>query len=275
MASPRRRGFGTRNLSSEPRAHVYSPPMTSMARDASPPVVMLHGFALDARMWRPQVAALAPKHRVLTLDLPGFGPQAPKRGATNPARQVLAALDSCRIERAHFVGNSFGAAVAVDLALLEPGRVASLTLVGPLMIGRRDGIESWDRCVEMAREGDRVTAAEIWLDDPLFEGVRGDGDVFDDLREIVLDYGGGHWTGEITSEWNEVDPTSRLGEIAARTMVVSGEADIPTFVQMAEAYARGLPNVRREIVQATGHLVNLEQPEKFNALLHDFLGGRS
>lgn len=243
----------------------------SSAAEAQPALVLLHGFALDARMWRRQVEALRGDFRVLTVDLPGFGPQAREVGEVAPVEEVARAMDATGLVRAHLVGNAFGAAVAVDFALKYPRRVQSLTLVGPTLLGRRAGIDAWARCVALANEGDRPTACELWLDDPLFEGLRHDEDLFEEVRQIVLDYGCGHWTGRVTSKWAEPDPASRLAEVDVPALVVSGEADIPSFMLMAEAYAKGLPRARREIVQGAGHLVNVEQPELFNAMLRYFL----
>lgn len=238
---------------------------------ARPALVFLHGFALDSRMWRRQVEAFAPDYRILTLDLPGFGPQAREVGEVDPAAAVGRALDAAKIDRAHFVANSFGAAVAADFALQHRDRVSSMTLTGPLLLGRRTGIEAWARCVALAGEGDRATAAEIWLDDPLFEGLREDEDLFEELRQIVLDYGGGHWTGKVSSRWSDPDPVASLAKLDIPALVISGEMDIPSFMVMAEAYARALPRSARQIVQGAGHLANIERVDEWNALLADFL----
>ena len=247
--------------------------MSSGARGDQSALVLLHGFALDSRMWRRQVEAFSADYRVLTLDLPGFGPQARELGEVDPAADVLRALDVARIDRAHLVANSFGAAVAADFALQHPERVRSLTLTGPLLLGRRTGIEAWSRCVALASEGDRATAAEIWLDDPLFEGIRRNEELFEELRQIVLDYAGGHWTGRIASRWSDPDPLPNLRKLDIPALVISGATDIPSFTTMAEAYARTLPRARREIIADAGHLANLERPDVFNGLLRDFLKG--
>ena len=243
----------------------------SVARQGQPALVMLHGFALDSRMWRRQVDAFSTEFRVVTLDLPGFGPQAREVGEVDPTEGVLRALDVAKIDKAHLVANSFGAAVAADFALQHRDRVRSLTLTGPLLLGRRTGIEAWARCVALAGEGDRATAAEIWLDDPLFEGLRQDEELFEELRQIVLDYGGGHWTGKVSSRWSDPDPVPSLRKLDVPALVISGEMDIPSFMMMAEAYARTLPRARREIIQGAGHLANVERPMEWNALLRDFL----
>jgi len=235
-----------------------------------PALVFLHGFALDARMWRRQVEAFASDHRVILVDLPGFGPQARDVGAVEPQAEVARALDVAKIDRAHVVGTSFGAAVAIDFALAQPKRVRSLVLAAPMLLGRRLGIDAWSRCVDLANEGDKTTAAEVWLDDPLFETLRQEEDLFEEVRQIVLDYGGGHWTGKVTSSFHDPDPVHALKALTVPTLVVSGEADIPSFMLMAEAYAKAIPNARREIVQGVGHHVTLEAAPHFNELVRAF-----
>lgn len=239
--------------------------------DERPGLVMVHGFALDARMWRRQVPLFASKYRVLLVDLPGFGPQARVDGEVEPARELGRAMNVARLDRAHLVASCYGAAAAVDFALREPGRVASLVLAAPMLLGRPMGAESWAHCASLAADGDTLTAAELWLDDPLFETLRHDEDLFEEVREIVLDYGGGHWTGSVRSLWSEERPLSRLHELAMPAMVLSGEQDIPSFMLMAEAYTKALPNARREILRGVGHYANLEAPAAFNDALARFL----
>ncbi len=241
------------------------------AREATPALVMVHGFALDARMWRPQVEELAADYRMLLVDLPGFGPQAREVGNVEPAKELGRAMDAAKLPRAHLVASSYGAAVAVDYALQHPERVASLVLAAPMLLGRRMGIDSWQRCVSLANEGDQTTAAEVWLDDDLFETLRHDDDLFEEVRQIVLDYAGGHWTGKVTSLWSEPDPVPRLKSLTIPTLIVSGEQDLPSFMLMAEAYAKAMPSAQREIIQGVGHHVSLEAAQEFNELLRRFI----
>ena len=207
------------------------------------------------------------------MDLPGFGPQARDVGEVEPAVEFGRGMDVARFDRAHLVAASYGAAVAIDYALQNPDRVASLTLVAPILLGRRLGIEAWQRCVALANDGDKTTAAEVWLDDPLFETLRQEEDLFEEIRQIVLDYGGGHWTGKVSASWGENDPAPRLKDLAIPSLVVSGEADLPSFMLMAEAYAKVLPRARREIVRGAGHHVSLEASDAFNALVRGFIRG--
>lgn len=256
---------------------MSSPPQSSHVPEEEdseanrPAVLFLHGMSLDHRMWQRQVAALHPRYRVITADLPGFGPQARDCGLVSPAEQLERALDKCGALKVHIVGHSVGAAVAVDFAFLYPRRVCSLTLVGPLMLGRRTGIEAWGRCVSLANEGDVHTALDVWLDDPLYAPARRNDELFEEVRNMVLDYGAAHWLGRVTNRWSDPDPFPRLSELDLPALVVTGKLEIPSFQAMAEAYAKALPRARREEIEDVGHLANLEAPDEFNRLLSEFI----
>ena len=96
------------------------------------PVVLIHAGVADRRMWDPQRAALTHHHDVVRLDLRGFGEstERPEDGWSYTA-DVAATLASLGVDRAHLVGCSMGAGVAVELALMVPGLAASLLLVAP------------------------------------------------------------------------------------------------------------------------------------------------
>src|SRR5258706_9074677 len=163
-------------------------------------------------MWKPQVDVFSGRHHVLTPDLPGFGPSA--EADERSVAQVLAQLcDSLEIRRAHVVALSLGGAVAIDFALSFPARVRSLTLVDALLRGRPSGIQAWSRCAAPAKEGRMEEATDAWLADPLFASARRQPQVFVRLREMALDYRGGHWTGRSSTRFEIEDPASRLGEI--------------------------------------------------------------
>ncbi len=99
-------------------------------RDA-PAVVLLHGFASSIETWLPLLPALERDHRVLALDLKGFGWTDRPEGDYSPeaqARLVFALMDARGIRRAAVVGHSWGASVALAMALAAPERVERIAL---------------------------------------------------------------------------------------------------------------------------------------------------
>ncbi len=101
------------------------------------PVIMLHGLGATKASFLPTLGALAPSHRAIAVDLPGFGDSdKPLWGAYDPrffANAIAALLDALDLDRAHIVGNSMGGRVALELGLAHPDRVGRLVLLAPSM----------------------------------------------------------------------------------------------------------------------------------------------
>jgi pimeloyl-ACP methyl ester carboxylesterase len=236
-----------------------------------PPVLFLHGFGLDARMWRPQVAALRASHCVITVDLPDFGPSPVSVGTQTAAGALVELLDAVTSGAVHVVGLSLGGAVAVDLALAFPTHVRSLTLIDTPLLGRRTGIGAWLDAAALAKAGNLDEAREAWLNDPLFACARVQPQVLASVREMTADYSGDHWRGIATTRFEVADPFPRLREIKVATMVLVGEHDLPSFHAEAEVYACEIPRAIRDVVAGAGHLANLEAADIVNAHLARFL----
>ena len=96
------------------------------------PVVLIHAGVADRRMWDPLWLPLTAERDVIRLDLRGFGESVTRpRGLLCPADDVLDTLTEVGIDSSHLVGASFGAGVAVEVALTRPEMVASLLLSAP------------------------------------------------------------------------------------------------------------------------------------------------
>ena len=96
-----------------------------------PPVVLIHGFASSLETWNGVVPALAKTHRVIALDLKGFGWSGRPEGDYSPraeAELVFGLLDQRGVDRAAVVAHSWGASVALEMALAKPARVTRMAL---------------------------------------------------------------------------------------------------------------------------------------------------
>ncbi|MFZ0876540.1 MAG: alpha/beta fold hydrolase, partial [Pseudonocardiaceae bacterium] len=107
---------------------------------AGSPLLLLHGYEQSATSWRWVIPELARTHRVVALSLPGHGDSAPAVGGYAPGRDlapfVASFLDTLAVGPLDVVGNSVGGAVALRLALADPARVRTLTLVSSAGLGR-------------------------------------------------------------------------------------------------------------------------------------------
>jgi pimeloyl-ACP methyl ester carboxylesterase len=106
------------------------------------PVLLLHGLGATKVSFLPTVAGLADSFHTIAVDLPGFGDSVkPIRAAYDAAyfaKVMVALLDALDIDRAHFIGNSMGGRVAIELGLSSPDRVGRLGLLAPSLAWLRD-----------------------------------------------------------------------------------------------------------------------------------------
>lgn len=220
-----------------------------------PPVVLVHGFALDHRLWHPQVAYLSSRFRVITYDCRGFGrsslPVAPYDHADD-LRRLLAELS---ITRPHLVGLSMGGRIAINYALAHPEDTRSLALIGSDLGGYRFALDC-DGCDPGS-----------WLAHEIFASAQRHPHVLDALRMMVADYSGWHWRHDDPRSPGDLDAIDRLASIAAPTTVIVGDEDLPDFHEIARLLSTRIPGARAEHVPDVGHLVNLETAEVCNTLL--------
>ena len=254
-----------------------SPAPPSARRET--PVVLIHGHSADLRLWEPQVPALLGAGcRVVRYDVRGHGRSSvPATGYDweHYLADLRALLDHLRVERAHLAGISMGGAIALQLALEEPGRVASLALLDSALPGFayspefEDDIERLRDAVRV--EGPRAALERHWLTHPIFDGVRRRPKAFAALRRMVLDYPAADYLDEAEYAPPERPAIERLHEVRAPALVVVGERDLPDFRIIADILAENLPRARKLVVPDAGHLPSLERPEEVNPALLSFL----
>lgn len=241
-------------------------------------VVLVHGLALDARMWDDQVPALEDTARVVRYDLRGFGRST--RDADTPyshADDLWRLLDHLGIDEAVLVGLSMGGRVVVEATLAAPERVRALVLLDSVL----DGVP-WDpdsergmRAIgEGLRSGGLEEAKRAWLRHAFFVPAQRTPEVARRLAEMVGDYSGVNWT---STDPHAPHPNTIefLATIAAPTTVVIGELDVPCFHEMSGVLADRIGNARKVTVPGVGHMVNMEAPDTVNALLRAVVVDRS
>jgi 3-oxoadipate enol-lactonase len=245
-----------------------------------PAILLVHEGVADRRMWRGQVPVLARDHRVVAVDLRGFGETPNASGAFSNVDDLREVLDELGIERATVVGGSFGAKVALGFAATHPERVERLVLCPPVLPGWewservRRGWQEEEEAFE-AGDLDRATEAVLvlWVDGP----NRGPEAVDPEVRELV------RTMQRHAFELPEPDPPPepapdpdvRLADVRMPTLVVVGDRDVEDFLAMAEAAAAGIPGARKVVIEGAAHVIALEKPQEFNAALLAFLHGSS
>jgi 3-oxoadipate enol-lactonase len=235
----------------------------------SPAIVLIHGFSLDRRMWDAQVAAVSDRARVVRYDLRGHGASAPAAEPYHGYDDLRALLDELGVPRATLVAHSAGAVVAVDFALVYPSRVEALVLAAPGVGGFRPPAMPWlDPVFEAVGAGDAARAAGLWAETPIM-AVHADEATADAVRAMALD-NAALWSMARLEQPLDPPALGRLEAIAAPTLVVVGDRDLPHILEIAGLLAARIPGAQQVIVPGAGHLVNLDAPAAFDRALARF-----
>ena len=237
------------------------------------PIVLVHGFGGDLNTWLFNQPDLAETHAVYALDLPGHGRSGKDVGAGDLAAlsgALGAFLDALGIGRAHLVGHSLGAAVALDLALGRPAAAASLTLIAPAGLGPEINGAYIDGFIAAGRRKEMKAVLQMLFADPQAVGrdmveevlryKRLDG-VEAALRGIAGAVFPGGRQGTVLAE--------RLSELAQPVQVIWGREDRI----LPPAQAEGLPaNVAVATIEGAGHMPQMEAAAEVNRLIRKIAG---
>ncbi|HTO49604.1 MAG TPA: alpha/beta hydrolase [Burkholderiales bacterium] len=240
------------------------------------PVVLVHAFTLDTRMWNDQFEVLARDFRVIRYDARGFGKSAlPQPGEAYSNAEDLAALaDRLDARKPHVVGGSMGGRFALDYAVTYPDGLRSLVVIDSVVGGwqwSREWLTAYAPVVAAGRRGDLAQAKALWLGLPLFAPAREKPEVDARLKQMVGDYSGWHFVNHNPERAVSPPAVGRLGTIRAPTLVLVGERDLPDFQRTAERLEREIPGARRATIAGAGHIANMEAPDAVNKALAGFL----
>ena len=238
------------------------------------PVVLVHGFALDSRMWDGQVRAWSPHYQVIRYDLRGFGKSSPGQDPYTHADDLMGLLRHLEVPRATIVGLSLGGGAAINFALLYPEAARALVTVDPTLGGFQFSSEfmaAQAALPRVASEEGLTPARASWLRSPLFSHALRIPAAANAIRTMVGEYSGRAWTNPDKGRRLKPPAIVRLAEINVPTLVVVGELDTADFRGIADTLAHGIRGARLAVVKGAGHIPNLEAPEFFNDVVLDFL----
>lgn len=256
-------------------------------------VVLLHGLFGQGRNWTQFAKALAPRHRVLLVDLPDHGRSAwtagPPEGRgfdlVDVADQVEAAIRSAGEDPVALVGHSLGGKVAMVLALRHPALVERLCVVdiAPVAYQRMGEFAGYIEALRgldlasLTQRADAEAALEAAVAQPTVRAF-----LLQNLRRETGPDGSTGWRWQANLEGLRRDlpalgswPEDRLADAApypGPVLWVGGERSDYITAEHVPAMERSFPNTRRVTIKNAGHWVHSEQPEVFLEVVRRFLG---
>jgi pimeloyl-ACP methyl ester carboxylesterase len=250
------------------------------------PVVLLHGWPDTGDLWRHQIPALAAAgYRVITPDLRGFGASdkpADLAAYAPPALvgDVVGVLDALGIGRAHLVGHDWGAGIAWMTAAMVPDRVASMTAlsVGHPTSFRSAGLRQREKSWYMLLF-QFAGVAERWLSADGFRNMR-EWSAHPDIEAVVERLADPAALTASLSLYRAIMPPESLVEppppvppVSVPAMGIWSSRDFALIEEGMTGSAHHVTGPwRYERVEGAGHWLQLDAPDKVNALLLDFLG---
>lgn len=254
---------------------------------SGPPVIFIHGLSGCWQNWLEQIPLFARDHRVIAVDLPGFGQSempAEEISISIYADAIDELMGELDLEEARIVGNSMGGFIGAELAIQHPERVERLVLVAAAGLSiesirteRKQGLRHRAENVVFFSLGHiasrshqvalrprlrhallmLVAAHPQKLPGPLAaQQVLGSGKPgFSDALEAMCRY----------------PLRDRLEKIACPTLIIWGEKDILVPVKDAAIFEELIPDSRKIIYKDTGHVSMMERPERFNSDVKAFL----
>lgn len=240
-----------------------------------PPLVLLHGYVGDRRMWQPQIDELSDEFTVVAWDAPGYG------GSSDPpesfrladfADALAAFIDALGIERPHVTGMSFGGGLALELYRRYPSVPRTLVLAS--------AYAGWAGSLPADVVQHRLQQALRLADLPperlvteLIPTMFTDSAPAELVEEFAASMRAFHPAGLRANarSFAEADLRDVLPSIHVPTLLLYGDRDVRAPSNVAQDLHAEIPGARLVTIPGAGHVCNIDAPERFNAELRAFL----
>ncbi|HEU5418847.1 MAG TPA: alpha/beta hydrolase [Streptosporangiaceae bacterium] len=221
---------------------------------SGPVLVLLHPGVGDSRIWDRMWPALTERCRVIRYDVRAYGQSPAATEDYTLVGDLIRVLDHFGVGQAHLVGCSMGGGTSLELALADPGRVRSLTLLCPGISGY-----PWPDEPELDAEWDAVEDDEdgqVAFFQRLWAAAGGGPDVMEQLRSAVR-AGANEELHQKPGEriWD------RLDQVRTPTILMVGDRDRPALIASNEEAARRIPGCQLIWMPGVDHLPPLREPE--------------
>lgn len=246
------------------------------------PALLLHCALAHSKIWTPLATRLTDRLSMIAPDMPGHGRSAPWDGRSDLHDQVTAIARDCLGDGGHVIGHSFGATVALRLALEVPEKVHSLTLIEPVLFAAaRESDEAvFQTYLDTSRGFGRALEQEDWVTAAAdFIEIWGDGRPWAALSDKER----AQFAAQmpiiretepcLVEDANGLLSAGRPEAIRCRTRLIRGARSEPVIAAIHATLARRIPGAIDNVVAGAGHMVPITHPDAVAALIDDLIAG--
>jgi 3-oxoadipate enol-lactonase len=259
-----------------PQVTLNGDPIHYTQQGTGLPVVLVHGFPLDSRIFDAQVAALSDKYRVITIDLPGFGqsPSSKPFTVASMADDLHAILRQIDAFPCVLGGLSMGGYIALGYVIKYPSTLRGLMLIDTKAeADTAEGKAGRDKMIQSVREFGSQAAANAMEPRMLApEAAQSRPDLLRQVCKIMTGCRAQTVEYALAAMRDRIDYSSELPSIPVPTLIIVGDADQITPPKVAQAMQTQIPQAQLTIIKGAGHLSTMEQPEQVNRAMREFLG---
>lgn len=249
--------------------------LTHQDTGSGPPIILIHGLASDHNIWAGIIPFLQEDYRVIAVDLRGHGSSSKTSGPYSMelfSRDICSLLDSLNIRQAHFIGHSMGGAVAQEIAINNPDRVISLTLISSFayqdfqlkkslinlrnVIGESGYDEFFNECLKTTH-----SPGYIKENLELLNQFRKDMSKTSSIPSLIASI----------NACLKVNNLDSLRNITAPTLIMSSRKDRFISTDQGIIMNEHIPHSKLEIIVGTSHNTIVEEPQKAYEVIKAFL----
>lgn len=244
------------------------------------PVIFIHGFPFDKKMWHPQMQFLSKSNRTIAYDIRGYGgSDAGKQNVSIGlfADDLINFMDALEISKAIVCGLSMGGYILMNAASIYPQRFEAIILSDTQCIpDSPEAKEARTKLISRIADGNIPEFTDSWIN-KIFtsESLEHKPDIVRQVRETILSTSKETLIGTLKALAERPDLCAHLSNISIPALIVCGEDDIVTPPVQSEYLFRHIANAKMQLIKGAGHLSNLEQPDEFNRRVFDFISGLS
>jgi 2-hydroxy-6-oxonona-2,4-dienedioate hydrolase len=248
------------------------------------PFVMIHAGVADSRQWNNEFAFYARNYEVVRYDLRGYGKSEPVEGEFSHMDDLVAVLNTLGLHEPIVVmGCSMGGGLAMDFALTHPSRMRALIMVGSGPSGLELDVPTPAKFAEAEKAfeaGDLDLVCEIetqiW-----FDGTgRAPEQVNQAMRKLAYEMNRQALAHEVKQLGKRLPNTQtpafdRLSDLKIPVLIIVGAHDTSYILAATDYMVEKIPSAQKVIIEDAAHLPNMDHPEKFQAIVTNFLEGLS